>query len=254
MAADEVVVAQNGPELGEVVVRGRLVSHQGETLAGFQQTTRLRSGSRILELLVELDPQRPLDADPWDSYYAARFAWPDPSAELYRDVNAAAVRTELVQFESPHFVEVRADKRRTTLLGGGLPWHCRRGGRKLDTLLIVSGETCRRFRLGLALDLPNPLVGGPGVPRPCNDRLRGLAAARRRLALSPRRSQRRGQRVGGDSRRYSRAVVGERGPANHGESSRLASHPIRVEDRPRHGGRRRIAGRRGSDFRRSAAV
>ena len=145
------------PELGEVVVRGRLVSRGGETLAGFRQTTRLRSGSRILELLVELDPQRPPEADPWDSYYAVRFAWPDQSAELYRDVNAAAVRTELVQFESPHFVEIRTDKRRTTLLGGGLPWHCRRGGRKLDTLLIVAGETCRRFRFGLGLDLPNPL-------------------------------------------------------------------------------------------------
>ena len=128
MAADEVVVARNGPELGEVVVRGRLVSRGGETLAGFQQTTRLRSGSRILELLVELDPRRLPEADPWDSYYAVRLAWPDPSAQLYRNVNAAAVRTELVQFESPHFVEVRTDKRRTTLLGGGLPWHCRRGG------------------------------------------------------------------------------------------------------------------------------
>ncbi len=157
MAAEEVVVAENGPELGEVVVRGRLVSRGGETLAGFRQTTRLRSGSRILELLVELDPQRLPDATPWESYYAARFAWPDPSAELYRNVNAAAVKTELVQFESPQFVEIRGDKRRTTLLGGGLPWHCRRGGRKLDTLLLVRGETCRTFRLGLGLDLANPL-------------------------------------------------------------------------------------------------
>jgi len=43
------------------------------------------------------------------------------------------------------------------LLSGGLPYHCRRGIRKLDTLLVVSGESERKFRLGLGIDLPNPV-------------------------------------------------------------------------------------------------
>ena len=56
MAADEVVVASAGPLLGEVVVRGRLISRGGQRQAGFQQTMRIWRGSRVIELLLELDP------------------------------------------------------------------------------------------------------------------------------------------------------------------------------------------------------
>ena len=41
-----------------------------------------------------------------------------------------------------------------TLLSCGLPYHRRVGMRKLDSLLLVHGETCRRFRLGIALNKP----------------------------------------------------------------------------------------------------
>ena len=66
--------------------------------------------------------------------------------------------TELTQLESPHFIDIRTAKTRTTLLVGGLPYHCRVGPRKLDSLLIVPGESCRRFRLGIGIDLPSPLA------------------------------------------------------------------------------------------------
>ena len=179
MAADEIRVLAAGPVAGEVLVRGRLVDRGGQLLAGFQQRTRVTWGSRVIEVEIQLDPQRQPDADPWNSYYAARFAWGQDAPTLYRSVNQATVATDAAQLESPHFVEIRGEAGRTTILTAGLPYHRRRGMRKLDSLLIVRGETARRFRLGIGIDLPQPMAAAldfaapsPLVPvaaRPRND-------------------------------------------------------------------------------------
>ncbi|MGA2031420.1 MAG: hypothetical protein ABSG68_04125 [Thermoguttaceae bacterium] len=159
MAADEVVITAPGPLLGEVVARGRLVDRQARRLAGFQQTTRIRSGSRIIELLIELDIDQLPGPEPWSSYYAARFAWPDETASLYRSVNMATLPTDTAQLEAPHLIDIRAKKVRTTILTAGLPYHRRCEIRKLDTLLVVRGETARQFRLGIGIDLPGAMAG-----------------------------------------------------------------------------------------------
>jgi alpha-mannosidase len=158
MAADEVRIVSAGPVLGEALARGRLMARDGSLLAGYRQTTRVWRGSRVIELVIELEPERMPLGDPWNSYYAARFAWPDPEAKLFRSVNLAVVPTEAVQLESPHCIEVRTEKTRTTLLAGGLPYHGRCGQRKVDTLLVVQGETARQFRLGIAIDPPSGLA------------------------------------------------------------------------------------------------
>ena len=179
MAADEIRVLAAGPVTGEVLVRGRLVDRGGQLLAGFQQRTRVIWGSRVIEVEIELDPQRQPDADPWNSYYAARFAWGQDAPTLYRSVNQATLATDAAQLESPHFVEIRGETGRTTVLTAGLPYHRRRGLRKLDSLLIVRGETARRFRLGIGIDLAQPMAAAldfaapsPMIPvaaRPRND-------------------------------------------------------------------------------------
>jgi len=179
MAADEIRVLAAGPVTGEILVRGRLVDHRGQLLAGFEQTTRIVWGSRVIEVEIQLDPQRQPDADPWNSYYAARFAWGHDAPTLYRSVNQAIVETEAAQLESPHFVEVRGQAGRMTILTAGLPYHRRHGLRKLDSLLIVRGETARRFRLGIGIDLSQPMAAAldfmdpksliPVAARPKND-------------------------------------------------------------------------------------
>jgi alpha-mannosidase len=158
MVADAIEIASPGPVVGEAVVRGRLLDRSARRLAGFKQTTRVCRGSRVIELDIELDVTEPPGPEPWGSYYAARFAWADETASLYRAVNQAVVETEAAMLESPHFVEVRREQQRTAVLAGGLPYHRRVGLRKLDTLLVVRGETARRFRLGMGIDLPQPLV------------------------------------------------------------------------------------------------
>lgn len=157
MAADKIAVTSAGPLLGEIVCRGRLVDREGKRVAGFSQTTRVRRGIRVIELLIELDIEQAPRPRPWDSYYAARFAWADPTSNLYRGVNLANLPTDVVQVEAPHFIDIRSGKVRTTLLTGGLPYHRRFGLRKMDTLLVVHGETARSFRLGIGIDLRNPV-------------------------------------------------------------------------------------------------
>ena len=183
MAADQIDVTSAGPVLGEMVCRGRLMDREGRRVAGFRQTTRVWRGSRVIELSIDLDIDRepgdcpnfrvsengtvPLGApNPWDSYYAVRFAWKDETSVVHRGVGLANLPTELTQIESPHFIDICRGKQRTTLLCGGLPYHRRLGTRKLDTLLAVQGETARSFRLGIGIDVPNPTAAALGFLAP----------------------------------------------------------------------------------------
>jgi len=156
MAADEIKVTSSGPLVGRIVARGRLMGRDGKRLARFVETIEARRASRILDLTIDLDIEREPDPDPWRSYYAARFAWGDATADVYRGVSLASRPTERAQIESPHFVDVRSERKRITILTGGLPYHRRFGLRKLDTLLVVRGETARSFRLGIGIDLTHP--------------------------------------------------------------------------------------------------
>lgn len=157
MAADEITVTSSGPLLGEIVSRGRLLDQEGQRIAGFRQTTQVRRGSRIVEIRLDLDIGRQPDPDPWNSYYAVRFAWSDETADLYRSVNLVSRPSEASLVESPYYLDLRTPKARTTILTGGLPYHRRFGLRMLDTLLVVHGETAKSFRLGVGIGLVHPV-------------------------------------------------------------------------------------------------
>lgn len=156
MAADEVVVQECGPLVGELAVRGRLLEHDGTCVARYEQVLRAIRGSRVLEIDLSLDPERLPTGDPWNNYYAARFAWGDATADLFTGLGTATLACDSPQLEAPYFVDVRCEKINTTILTGGLPYHRRFGLRKMDTLLIVSGEPQRKFRLGIGTDVPYP--------------------------------------------------------------------------------------------------
>jgi alpha-mannosidase len=166
MAADEFRIAAPNAVFGEMLCRGRLMDREGNRVAGFEQVTRIWRGSRVIEIDMEIDPERLPDARPWNSYYACRFAWHDETSSLFRSVNLANQPTEMVQLESPLFIDIRSGKQRTTILSGGLPYHRRIGPRRLDSLLIVAGETARRFRIGVGIDLPNPTTAALGFLQP----------------------------------------------------------------------------------------
>ena len=157
MIADEVRVTASSEVFGEITARGSLVAPDGRRLAGFSQRYRLWRGGRVVELDIELEPEEAPRADPWGSYYCARFAWPDEGADLYRTINDVRHKSEAVRFEAPQLIEVENGERRVSILTAGLPYHRRHGLRMLDSLLITRGETARRFRLGIGVELPHAI-------------------------------------------------------------------------------------------------
>jgi alpha-mannosidase len=157
MVADSIEVTDGGRLFGEITSRGQLVDPEGSPLAEFTQRVRMTLGSRVIVVEIDLNPTAPPRPDPWRSYYACRFAWADRGTDLARDVHFTSQPTSAKRIEAPHFIEMQSGSRRIAVLTGGLPYHCRFGARMLDSLLIVHGETCRRFRLGIGIDLPHPL-------------------------------------------------------------------------------------------------
>lgn len=136
---------------------GRLVDRQGELVARFVQVVSAPVHLPFFRLRIHLEPQRIPEANPWQSYYACRFAWNDETATLRRSLGWAWVETSLERFESLYFNQLVGTHHAITLLCPGLPYHRVVGTRKLDTLLIVRGENLQDFELGIGLDLRYPL-------------------------------------------------------------------------------------------------
>ncbi len=156
MQAESVAITAASPAYGEITSAGVLVDADGRRLARFRQTTGVWAGSRLMHVDVELSDVEEPRADPWNSYYAARFAWPDELAELWRGVSSARQRTSAGRIEAPEFIDIDTGAGTISLLVGGLPYHRRSDPRMLDTLLVVRGETARRFTLAIGVDLPQP--------------------------------------------------------------------------------------------------
>ena len=66
------------------------------------------------------------------------------------------IETSSRRLEAPLFVQVDTAKNNTHVLSGGVPYHRRATPTQLDTILVTSGESARKFRLGLGVDLANP--------------------------------------------------------------------------------------------------
>ena len=122
MVADQVEVTAAGAAYNELTSVGRLVDPEGKRIAGFTQRMGLARGSRVAVINIDLDTDLPPRADPWNSYYACRFAWGDETAELRRSVGLTSQFTDARNLEAPYFVEIRAQKTRATLLTGGWPY------------------------------------------------------------------------------------------------------------------------------------
>jgi alpha-mannosidase len=156
MRAESVEVTASCPAYGEIVSSGALLDAAGRPMAKFRQTTGAWAGSPLIHVAIELSDVEEPRADPWNSYYAARFAWHDENAQLWRGVSSARQKTRAGRLEAPEFIDVDNGSATVTILTGGLPYHRRSDPRMLDSLLVVRGETARRFELGIGVDLPHP--------------------------------------------------------------------------------------------------
>jgi alpha-mannosidase len=141
----------------EVHARGRLVDASGELVARFTQVTEASPHLPVVRIRIRLEPERMPEANPWNSYYACRFAWSDETMLVRRSLGLAVTETERERFESLYFVQLSGTSHTLTLFTPGLVYHRMIGLRKLDTLLLVRGETTREFTIGIALDVRYPL-------------------------------------------------------------------------------------------------
>lgn len=168
MQLSESRVVSDSPDVGAIETLGLLLDQQnGSELAEFRQLTRVRRGRPFVEVEIELTPRSMPEGDPWSNYFGVRWAWKHESVAVSRSLHQAAHPVgEEQRFEAPHFIEIADDAFRTTILTHGLPFHRRTGGRMLDTLLIVAGETQRKFRFDIAIDEAYPLQAALDVLSP----------------------------------------------------------------------------------------
>ena len=163
MVGERFALDYAGPALAQATVTGGLFDTASNVrLASFRQRYRLWTARPILELeieLLDLDGawlERMAKADPWTSYLACRWAWPDPDAMVRRIVMGSPEITEIDRPETPEGFDVSTRKERTAVLTAGLPFHRRHNPRMLDTILITGREQVRSFHLGIALELEHP--------------------------------------------------------------------------------------------------
>ena len=166
MIAESVEVVFSGPPTAEIVSRGRLVNLAGDLVARFEQRVVVAQRLPVAKIKIHLQPERLPEGPPWANYYACRFAWNDETAEVYGSSGWCRSKTEASLLESPWYVHLMTQKHALTFLTPGLPFHRRIGLRRLDTLLIVKGETAREFEVGIGLDLRYPLHAALQVMEP----------------------------------------------------------------------------------------
>ena len=169
MAADRVEVTANGQLYAEIATEGRMLAPNGDIVGEFQQRYQLTRGSRILGIEIEITPHDELllAEEPWDSYYACRLAFADPTAILVAGRHLQAVPLETRRIEAPLFVDVDTPSNHITLFTCGLPFHRRVSDTQLDTLLLTSAAHVtgndaasspkRRFRMGIGVDVTSPV-------------------------------------------------------------------------------------------------
>ncbi|MFL5328235.1 MAG: hypothetical protein ACJ8C4_04915 [Gemmataceae bacterium] len=164
--ATSVRVTANGPALGEVTSDGEILSERGERLAAFTQRFRAWAGRPLLELRIELRPEKPPRGDPWHDYFGCRFAWREEAASIFGGMLGRAQYTAGERIITPDFLELRLADSSALIVTGGLPFHRRHGPRMLDTVLVRRGETATMFELAIGLNRPQPGHAAQGMISP----------------------------------------------------------------------------------------
>lgn len=151
-------VLSSGPTRAEIATFGEIVDQANdERLATFRQTIRVWRARPIVEIDIELSDLKLPDGDPWNNYFAARFAWNDGTSAVSRSLFHTVQGFAGERFETSDYIEAASEDERLTIVPHGLPYHRKTGPRMVDSLLVVAGETRRRFRFTIAVDAAFPL-------------------------------------------------------------------------------------------------
>jgi len=134
--AQSVLVTRNTSLVGEITASGRFVDGDDRELARFVQTTRLWRGSRVVELVFQVDPPDGSGESATNLHVASRIAWLNPTAKLAGgDVMAKVPIPKRRPIRAPLYLEIDDAMNRIAVLAGGLERHRRVGPRMLETWL-----------------------------------------------------------------------------------------------------------------------
>ena len=151
-------VVRSGTACGEVVTFGEILDQvKSQRLAAYRQTVRVWRACPTVEIEIELTDVILPDGDPWNNYFTSRFAWNDSTAAVTRSIYHSAQSFAGERFETSDYIEVASEEERLTIVPHGLAFHRKTGDRMVDSMLLVSGDTARRFQFTIAVDAPYPL-------------------------------------------------------------------------------------------------
>lgn len=158
MRCERGAVIRSGIACGEIQTWGQIVDQaNNERLASYRQSVRVWRGTPTIEIEIELSDVKTIDGDPWNNYFASRFAWNDSTAAVTRSIYHSAHNYSGERIETSDYIEVASESERLTIVPHGLPFHRQSGDRMVDAVLVVAGETQRKFRFTIAVNAPYPL-------------------------------------------------------------------------------------------------
>jgi len=147
--------------LGRIEVEGVLQrdSEQGiQKIAEYRLEYSLKRGSRFLEVSGEVNPIQEFEGEPWGNYLGLRMAVASESAICRTIVRDKLHRVRSRRLVAPSGLVIDEAERQTLVCGHGLPFHRRVGDRFLDTLVVVAGETNRKFKIDYGIDVKSPVA------------------------------------------------------------------------------------------------
>jgi alpha-mannosidase len=156
MVAERIEITRNDALVGQITSHGRLLDPDGQSLARFSQTMRLVRGLSTAIVDVQLDPERLPQGDIWNNYFASRIAWAGDAIALRRGIQCTGREIARERIESPEWIEIDDGTGKVTCFALGLPFHRQAGPTWLDSLLMVPGQTRRRFQFALGVDEKHP--------------------------------------------------------------------------------------------------
>jgi alpha-mannosidase len=156
MRCQQTKILQADASIGVIQTSGTLTFGDSE-VGRFENRYTLKRGSRWLEIETDIQSlDQPLRDSPWRNYVAGRATWATDALSIRPLVRDKRHRCSGKRIEAPLGVVVDEGDRKMQVCSYGLPAHRRLGAKELDTLLLVRGESCRRFRLAYGFDVPNP--------------------------------------------------------------------------------------------------
>jgi alpha-mannosidase len=155
MQAEKVSFDSSHPLTASCQSEGGLIFGE-ETWARFRQQVSITRGIRTIEFEVEIELLHELDGRPWQQYVCSRLAWGDEPLGRYRGLHDTHQPVRLEKFLAPSYLHVDNGHTPLTLFSDGLAYHRQSQLRVLDSLLIVRGESARRFRFAIGVGIETP--------------------------------------------------------------------------------------------------